>query len=263
VDARCGGVRKRVLDQTSNIITAEVTLESGDTQVAMCVFAGTMRYQRAGNGDGSHPGATSERGANRPVDTPPPAAAGAHRWRLSVLCPQSLSHERAPPAPIAHASGIAVLPDPPIRISPKSDPPRLIGALCSCLLAGCAVGPNFKRPAPPDVAAFTSPAVSATAAARESWRGRAALLSRHDISAEWWTLFIRPRSPKLIERSSRTSGPRGGAGGPVVAEGKCPRAARCLLSQRRGDLRRLPAAAVGQIAPTSTRTRSYNLFTPR
>src|SRR5271155_5319848 len=128
-----------------------------------------------------------------PATPTPTPAAGSHP--LAIV--GALAHNRFPmsvhPQPRSPTDpGIAVLPDPPIRISPSrpSHPPRLIGATLLLLLAGCAVGPNFRRPAPPDVAAFTSPPVLATAAVPGIAGGDAQRFAQGtDISGEWWTLF--------------------------------------------------------------------------
>ncbi|MGK3919437.1 hypothetical protein ABI060_14540, partial [Enterococcus faecium] len=53
-------------------------------------------------------------------------------------------------------------------------------------LAGCAVGPNFHRPAPPQVSSYTPdplPAQIASAAGSQSLEQGA------PVSARWWTVF--------------------------------------------------------------------------
>jgi NodT family efflux transporter outer membrane factor (OMF) lipoprotein len=62
-------------------------------------------------------------------------------------------------------------------------------------LGGCMVGPDFKRPAPPEVAAYTSGA-SDDAAGTEQ---RVAL--GQSISAEWWTLFHSPPLNDTLEKA--------------------------------------------------------------
>jgi NodT family efflux transporter outer membrane factor (OMF) lipoprotein len=69
-------------------------------------------------------------------------------------------------------------------------------------LAGCAVGPNYHRPPPPQATDYGSASAPATNAAGEG-PGSAAQLFRADadIPGEWWTLFQSRKLDALIERS--------------------------------------------------------------
>ena len=200
-----------------------------------------------------------------------PGASAGGRWSAPLAIVGALAHNRFPmsvhPQPRSPTDpGIAVLPDPPIRISPSrpSHPPRLIGATL-LLLAGCAVGPNFRRPAPPDVAAFTSPPVLATAAVPGIAGGDAQRFAQGtDISGEWWTLFHSAPLTELIERSLKNN--------PDL------KAARAALSVTRENVLAqrgvyYPSVAAsfaasrqrqsGQIAPAlNSNAFLYNLFTP-
>jgi NodT family efflux transporter outer membrane factor (OMF) lipoprotein len=76
---------------------------------------------------------------------------------------------------------------------------RLASAACAGLLAtaGCAVGPDFKRPESPAQAGFAPtplPAVTESAPVHGGEAER--LVLGQDISADWWTVF---RSPALNE----------------------------------------------------------------
>jgi NodT family efflux transporter outer membrane factor (OMF) lipoprotein len=70
------------------------------------------------------------------------------------------------------------------------------------LLSGCAVGPNYKAPPPPQTAGFVPPGTvplqtaSAPIAGGEAQRFVAGL----DIPGQWWTLFKSPELNALIER---------------------------------------------------------------
>src|SRR5580658_183283 len=68
---------------------------------------------------------------------------------------------------------------------------RLFGALsATVLLAGCAVGPDFKKPTAPEVSAYTAQPLAATAATPEITGGDAQrFIQAADISGDWWTLF--------------------------------------------------------------------------
>jgi NodT family efflux transporter outer membrane factor (OMF) lipoprotein len=195
---------------------------------------------------------------------PPPAAP------LAIV--GALAHNRFPmsvhPQPRSPTDrGIAVLPDPLICISPSrpSHPAPLIGAALLMLLAGCAVGPNFKRPTPPDVAAFTSAPVLPMAAVPGVAGGDAQRFTQGtDISGEWWTLFHSAALTELIERSLKNN--------PDL------KAARAALSVTRENVLAqrgvyYPSVAAsfaasrqrqsGQIAPTlNSNAFLYNLFTP-
>ncbi|MGD0506058.1 MAG: efflux transporter outer membrane subunit [Steroidobacteraceae bacterium] len=144
-------------------------------------------------------------------------------------------------------------------------PPRLIETTLLLLLAGCAVGPNFKRPAPPDVADLTSPPVSATAAVPGIAGGDAQRFTQGtDISGEWWTLFHSAALTELIERSLENN-----------PDLKAARAALSVAREnalaQRGVYYPSVAASFaasrqrqsGQIAPTlNSNAFLYNLFTP-
>ena len=68
--------------------------------------------------------------------------------------------------------------------------PSLAAALTAALCAGCAVGPNFKRPAAPAVSDYTTPSLSGTAATPERPGGEAQRFLRgNDVTGDWWTLF--------------------------------------------------------------------------
>lgn len=53
-------------------------------------------------------------------------------------------------------------------------------AMCACLVAGCAVGPDFRPPAPPVIERYTAEPLPA---------GAQTLVEGRDIPAEWWTVF--------------------------------------------------------------------------
>jgi NodT family efflux transporter outer membrane factor (OMF) lipoprotein len=65
---------------------------------------------------------------------------------------------------------------------------RVLAALL--LLAGCAVGPNFHRPAPPAVGGYTpEPLAMETAAADVAGGAAQHFVGDRDIQGEWWHLF--------------------------------------------------------------------------
>ncbi|MGH8336585.1 MAG: histidine kinase, partial [Gammaproteobacteria bacterium] len=82
----------------------------------------------------------------------------------------------------------------------------LVAALGLLAMAGCAVGPDFKGPAAPDVGDYTAPAFSATVAAPKVTAGEAQRLRKGgDIAADWWTLFHSKPLNELIERALKNN----------------------------------------------------------
>src|SRR5271156_433725 len=78
----------------------------------------------------------------------------------------------------------------------------LAAALSMALIAGCAVGPDFKKPAPPEVNDYTQHPLLSTAATAGVSGGQAQRLPMGaDIDAQWWTLFHSEPLNELIERS--------------------------------------------------------------
>ncbi len=70
------------------------------------------------------------------------------------------------------------------------------------LLASCAVGPDFKKPAAPQVNGYTPTPISATSSSTNAAGGEAQrFITGQDIPGEWWTLFHSKPLNALIERS--------------------------------------------------------------
>ena len=73
-------------------------------------------------------------------------------------------------------------------------------------LAGCAVGPDFKKPAAPEVDGYTSAPLSPTSGATNLAGGESQqFLSGNDIPGAWWTLFHSKPLNDLIERSLKAN----------------------------------------------------------
>jgi NodT family efflux transporter outer membrane factor (OMF) lipoprotein len=78
----------------------------------------------------------------------------------------------------------------------------VIAAVIAMVLAGCAVGPNFKRPAAPEVHDYTPKPLEPTANAANVVAGEAQrFASGAEISADWWTLFHSEPLAQLVEQS--------------------------------------------------------------
>ena len=70
------------------------------------------------------------------------------------------------------------------------------------LLAGCAVGPNFKKPAAPEVSDYVRTPLSTTTSTPNTVAGESQRFAGGaDIAADWWTLFHSTPLNELIERS--------------------------------------------------------------
>jgi outer membrane protein TolC len=76
-------------------------------------------------------------------------------------------------------------------------------AASACLLVGaCVVGPNFKKPAAPDVSGYVAHPAAETASSPAVAAGEAQrFVNGADIPADWWTLFHSQPLNDLIEQS--------------------------------------------------------------
>lgn len=75
-------------------------------------------------------------------------------------------------------------------------------ALSAAMLAGCAVGPDFVRPAPPQVSGYSREPLPESTAASDVHGGEAQrFVQGLDIPGEWWTLFRSPALNAIIERA--------------------------------------------------------------
>jgi NodT family efflux transporter outer membrane factor (OMF) lipoprotein len=143
---------------------------------------------------------------------------------------------------------------------------RFIASSTLLLLAGCAVGPNFKRPAPPDVGGYTPTLPSTTSSTSNVAGGEAQhFVAGRDIAGEWWTLFHSKPLNDLIERSLKANPDLKAAQAALLV------ARENVLAQRGAYY---PSVASGFAAsrskssnelspvPNST-TFNYSLFTPQ
>ncbi len=80
--------------------------------------------------------------------------------------------------------------------------PRLHVALVVAALAGCAVGPDFRRPAPPAGASYTAEALPVeTAEAKGAGGAPQRFLSGQEIPPQWWALFRSEALDRLIRQA--------------------------------------------------------------
>ncbi len=110
--------------------------------------------------------------------------------------------------------------------------PRRLTALAALVAAtfvsGCAVGPNFRRPAAPAVDRYTRPSLSSTTASADVAGGEAQrLVPGQDIPHDWWTLFQSPGLNTLVERALQASPT-------LIAAQQALRQAMALVAAQRG-----------------------------
>jgi NodT family efflux transporter outer membrane factor (OMF) lipoprotein len=134
------------------------------------------------------------------------------------------------------------------------------------LIAGCAVGPNFRRPTAPDVSDYTAHPVSTTVTTTNVQGGEAQRFAKgSDIAGDWWTLFHSRPLNELIDHSLTNSPDL------KAAQAALSVARENVLAQRGAYYPSVTASfsasrqrQSGQIAPTpNSNTFLYDLFTPQ
>jgi len=77
--------------------------------------------------------------------------------------------------------------------------------LLSVTAAGCAVGPDFKRPAAPDVPGYTATTPASTVATPTQLGQSQRMNQGQAVSAKWWTLFGSDALNALVEEALKAS----------------------------------------------------------
>ena len=96
------------------------------------------------------------------------------------------------------------------------------------LMSGCAVGPNFRRPAAPAVDGYARPSLAAKTASADVAGGEAQrLVHGQDLPHDWWALFQSPPLNSLVERALK-------ANPTLVAAQQALRQAMELVAAQRG-----------------------------
>jgi NodT family efflux transporter outer membrane factor (OMF) lipoprotein len=86
--------------------------------------------------------------------------------------------------------------------SPGPCPGVAVTLAAVVLLAGCAVGPDFHRPAPPTVSGYTRAPLSPQTTSAEVPGGEAQrFLQDQDVVGPWWTLFQSPALNAVVEKA--------------------------------------------------------------
>ena len=150
--------------------------------------------------------------------------------------------------------------------TPNTRRAAIVAAITLPLISGCAVGPNFKKPAAPVVPGYTALPLSATAATPNVSGGEAQHFTNgSDISADWWALFHSTSLNGLIENSLANNHDL------KAAQAALSVARENLLAQRgvyypsvTGSFSATRQRQSGQIAPAlDSNAFLYNLFTPQ
>jgi NodT family efflux transporter outer membrane factor (OMF) lipoprotein len=148
----------------------------------------------------------------------------------------------------------------------KSHALLFMAALASVLAAGCAVGPDFKRPPPPDVKAYTPDPLpdSINATAVGGGEGQR-FTNGADITAQWWTLFHSKPLNELIEQSLARNHDLKAAQAALTVANENVRAQRGVYYPSvAADFSASRQRQSGQIAPTlNSNAFLFNLFTPQ
>jgi NodT family efflux transporter outer membrane factor (OMF) lipoprotein len=130
----------------------------------------------------------------------------------------------------------------------------------------CVVGPNFKKPAPPDVGGYTPTPISTTSSTPKVAGGEAQrLVKGQDIPGEWWILFHSKPLNDLIERALKANPDLKAAQAALVV------ARENVLAQRgyyypnvTGSFTATRARSAEDLSPVlSTSVQNYSLYTPQ
>ncbi len=89
-----------------------------------------------------------------------------------------------------------------LAVAPRPRSPIVLATVTCLLMAGCTVGPDFRRPPAPDVAGYAARPLATTASAPAVAGGDAQrFVEGGDLPGDWWTLFHSRPLNALIEQS--------------------------------------------------------------
>jgi NodT family efflux transporter outer membrane factor (OMF) lipoprotein len=147
----------------------------------------------------------------------------------------------------------------------KSRLAHLIAGSLLWFTAGCAVGPNFKKPPAPNVTGYTPAPIATTSSTANVTGGEAQqLVDGRDIPGEWWTLFHSQPLNDLIERSLKANPNLKAAQAALIV------ARENVLAQRgayypsvTGGFSATRAKSSSNVSPvTNTNALNYSFYTP-
>jgi NodT family efflux transporter outer membrane factor (OMF) lipoprotein len=79
--------------------------------------------------------------------------------------------------------------------------PCISATALAALLSACAVGPDFKRPAAPDVPRYSTEPVTDTASAATTGGEMQHFNTQLEISQQWWDAFASPEVDRLVQQA--------------------------------------------------------------
>jgi NodT family efflux transporter outer membrane factor (OMF) lipoprotein len=153
-----------------------------------------------------------------------------------------------------------------MRLSCKARVLPFVAAATLLACAGCAVGPDFKKPAAPDGAAYTKNPPNSTAATANVAGGDAQSFANGGaISADWWTLFHSAPLNELIDASlSNNHDLKAAQAALSVAHENVLAQKGAYYPSVTGSFSATRQRQSGQIAPAlNSNAFLYNLFTPQ
>jgi NodT family efflux transporter outer membrane factor (OMF) lipoprotein len=134
----------------------------------------------------------------------PQSSAETHVSRRTSPLPQSSAeiHVSSRNSPLSQSSAET-------HVSRRTSPLPLAGeglgvrvaVLAAILCTSCTVGPDFKRPAQPEVPAYTREPVAATATAPVAGGGAQTFKAGTEVPERWWTGFGSPAIDHVVERA--------------------------------------------------------------
>jgi NodT family efflux transporter outer membrane factor (OMF) lipoprotein len=145
---------------------------------------------------------------------------------------------------------------------------RLVHIIASSLIlfaTGCAVGPNFERPAAPNVTGYTPDSISTTSSTVNITGGEAQhLVDGRDIPGEWWTLFHSQPLNYLIERSLKANPDLKAAQAALTVARENELAQRgAYYPSVTGGFSAIRAKSSSNVSPvTNTNALNYSFYTP-
>jgi NodT family efflux transporter outer membrane factor (OMF) lipoprotein len=132
------------------------------------------------------------------------------------------------------------------------------------LLTACAVGPNFKRPAPPASSDYGSAPMRGEIHASATGIGTQRFAGDLDIPSQWWALFQSPKLNQLVEAALKGNPNVGSAQAALVQAHELYAAQRASFFPSigagvNGDRSKFPPATL--TSPTTAPSTVYSLFT--
>jgi NodT family efflux transporter outer membrane factor (OMF) lipoprotein len=141
----------------------------------------------------------------------------------------------------------------------------LVAISALMVTAGCAVGPNFKRPAAPNVPGYTPSLPASTSSSPNVTGGEAqAFAQGRDIPGDWWTLFHSKPLNDLIERSLKNNPDLKSAQAALLVARENTLAQRgAYYPQVSGSFSATRAKTSNELSPVpNASVFQYSLFTP-